>query len=129
MTNFSQEYINLIIDFIISVNNFCYTNLILLISLWNWWLYLTMTTKYLCDDFIALLFIFWHFSRSPNWRIILHHQFWNLLCQHSTVLFVLWSAFSTALYKFQVSGRSLERFWSSASSTPSKDIPSPNIIY
>lgn len=60
MTSFSPEYINLIIDFIfiISVNNFSYTNLILLISLWSWWLYFTVTTKYLCDNFMALLFIF-----------------------------------------------------------------------
>ena len=76
VSNCCQVCIDLVISFIfifiISVSNFCYMNLILLVSLWSWSLYLITTTKnlticsLLCDS-------------SFNTSISLQMEGWNTI--------------------------------------------------
>ena len=75
MSNCYQVWIDLVISFIfiISVNNFCYMNLILSVSLWSWSLYLITTTENLT---ICSLLCYSSFNTSVGLQMEANFKSW-----------------------------------------------------
>lgn len=114
--------------YLLYLNNFSYTNLILSVSLWNWWLYLSVTIKNLGDNlFIALLLSF-------NALVNLQIGGWCTtiifeICYAYLPLCLSYDCPSVLICKHSKFLVEILELRFSASATPSMDVPFLNLIH